>query len=260
MAYSYELSNFLYAKLREDSSAAHVFRWTNPQQFYDELKSEEGVRINGFTSRSLTLEEMKKDSGHLAAGEKVYRLERTNEKDKYYLFIKTTDKLPSHKMSFDPSQYVDISIHFAQTVCGESVRRENVPHKIEQFLESFDKTLAEYDELILKLIKKAEQKEKRAKIHEMTAKSLELWLTNICETLAFPYHIEEGAHRIILSILYDKKTQVDFHIPIANFQKTLPHLLDTITRCTQVLEELPFRVLISNPSTKYRWKTNENTR
>ncbi|MHC6201872.1 hypothetical protein ACYULU_01605 [Breznakiellaceae bacterium SP9] len=260
MTYSYELSSFLYSKLREDFSPAHVSRWTSPQQFYDELRSEGGVRINDFTSRLLTLEETKKeDCGRLEPGAKVYRLERTNETDRYYILIKITDKPPANTASSGSSPYVDIDIYFAETVCSGSLQREDMPYRIEQFIERFDETLAGYDKLVLKLIKKAKDKEKRAKIHAMTVKSLELWLASICETLTFPYHIKQETHRIVLSVLYDKKTQVDFHIPFANFQDTLPHLLDTITRCAQTLKELPLRVLISNPSRKYRWKTNKNT-
>ncbi|MHC6201874.1 hypothetical protein ACYULU_01615 [Breznakiellaceae bacterium SP9] len=256
MWYTYELSNSLHKLLEDDSSAAQVSTWTNHEQFFEELCSEKGVRFKDFSSRLLTLEEVKKESEymyrHFDVDTKIYRLGRTGAQDTYYVLISLAAESDNSR--------IEMTMCFDRANWSDTFKREEVPCRIEQFIERFDDLKAAYNKRLMQLIEREKQREKREKIHEMTTKSLELWLDSICQTLTVPYCINKGKTRYILSLLLNNKTQMDFQIRLTNFQETMPYLLDTIAMYMRAQEESPLRVHITNPSTSYDWIRRKSTK
>ncbi|GHU50026.1 hypothetical protein FACS1894200_09260 [Spirochaetia bacterium] len=233
--------------------AAEVFTWASLQEFVAALQSDSGVRIKDFTSHLMTKKEVKEEpectQAHIGAKERVWRLEHIHAPDKYYILIRQGAKL---------NDYMTIIIHFDEAQYSETWHGVEIPHRLERFIERFAETLDEYNKCIHKIQEREKRAEKRAKIQQMRAKSLDLWLDAICESIDYPYCIIREDSKYVLSVLLSNREQVNFEIRLTNFEDVLPDLAAAIKRCLDTLETMPVRVLITNPKTSYPWKTNKN--
>ncbi|MHC6201871.1 hypothetical protein ACYULU_01600 [Breznakiellaceae bacterium SP9] len=248
-----QLSSLLSTQSWPNRNAAAVFTWTSLQDFAAALQSKSGVRIKDFTSHLMTKKEVKEEPEyareHVRAKEHVWRFEHIRAPDRYYILLRSDTRR---------ADYMQITIHFNAARYNALWQGVEIPQRLEHFIGCFAETLDKYDKLVHTIREKKKRAEKRTKIRTMDVRSLDLWLNTICESIKYPYCIVKGESKYVLSILFNTKAQVNFEIRIANFQDTLPDLAAAIARCLSTLERMPVPVLITNPKTSYRWKTNKN--
>jgi hypothetical protein len=97
--------------------------------------------------------------------------------------------------------------------------------------------------------------EKQEKIDDISAQSIETWLSSVLKGSGYTYYIKEDYNKITLSIRMKHGSQLDIPIYFRRFRKQMPDLLKTIKEYEEITANGKVKVLISNLKINKQWKS-----
>ena len=95
--------------------------------------------------------------------------------------------------------------------------------------------------------------EKEEKIKEISENSIEAWLAAILKDKNYIYYISKEENKVMLSIRMKNGTQLNIPIYHKKIQKIMPHLIETIEKYEQMINDTSVKVLISNLKVNEIW-------
>lgn len=124
---------------------------------------------------------------------------------------------------------------------------DNYPNLVYQVFEHSGEIEEEFFALKAKL-------EKRAKIADISEKSIETWLAAVLANTGYQYYTTKDEHKLTLSVKMRHGVQLDIPIYFSKFQKIMPDLLTTIKEYENLIDKNKVKVLILNLKPKKEWQ------
>jgi hypothetical protein len=240
------LSTFLNRRLNSCThkpAGPESARLHSVKDFLAELE-QTGIQIKGFTT---TMKEESSGSFRNPSINHLYTITcDALPASECYVCIEPGGRSTSSTGSFSSSTQFYARIYDAMTYYGEFVYDNNFGF-VYRFLEQFEAIAAELPDVRAKF-------EKQQKINELTRNNIEVWFSQICEELGYPYNMDMGKIRSKLFVKLDAKTQLEIIIQHKNFQEVMPELSGLIKTYSALLEGSKARVLIGNTSPQSCWQ------